>query len=149
MELYRLRRAMSQLELERRRWLRGYFQTLGIPLGQGQPRILDCLLREGPLSQRQLAQLCGIDDSTLSRSVDRLAQAGLVRREADPACRRSLLLHLTEEGAGTARRIAAAFAREDEVLFRGIAPEEAGRLAALLDAMRENLGREPFQGEEP
>ena len=140
-----LRLAIARLELERRRWLREYFQSLGIPLGQGQPRILDCLLRKGPLSQRQLAQLCGIDDSTLSRSVDRLARAGLVRREADPTCRRSLLLHLTEAGREAAGRVSSAFARQEEVLLRGIERTEARRMTELLALMRENLLREPFR----
>ena len=144
MEHYLLRRAMAQLDLEWRRWLRGYFQTLGIPLGQGQPRILNCLFLEGPLSQRQLALLCGIDDSTMSRSIDRLAEAELVRREPDPACRRSLLIHLTEEGRQAAEKITAAFDREDEVLLRGISPGQTAQLAALLEIMRENLLREPF-----
>ena len=144
MEKYLLRRAVARLELERRRWLRGYFQSLGIPLGQGQLRILESLLREGPLSQRQLAQLCGIDDSTMSRSVDRLVQAELVRREAAPGCRRSLRICLTEAGRQAAEQVAAAFAREDEVLLRGIGLEEAARTAALLEVMRENLLREPF-----
>ena len=55
MEKRELRWAVIRLEYVRRRCLRGYFQTLGIPLGQGQPRVLERLLFQGAMSQRQLS----------------------------------------------------------------------------------------------
>ena len=139
MESYQLRYAVARLEFERRRWLRAYFQSLGIPLGQGQPRTLECLLRFGPQSQRQLADFCGIDGSTMSRSVDRLAAAGLVSRQEDPASRRSQQICLTAEGRAVAEKVSEAFANEDAVLCRGISREELERLTEQLEEMRRRL----------
>ena len=62
-----LRLAVARLENEKRRLLRKEFLQLDIPLGQGQPRLLECLLRTGPRTQRELAKAYGISRSYVSR----------------------------------------------------------------------------------
>ena len=49
-----------------------------------QAATLETLLREGPLRLGSLGRRLGVTPSTLSRNVERLEAAGLVRREADP-----------------------------------------------------------------
>ena len=44
----------------------------------------DALAAAGPLRLGALGQRLGVQASTLTRNVDRLVQAGLVRRESDP-----------------------------------------------------------------
>lgn len=139
MEPRDLRLAISRLESERRRYLRREFQQLAIPLGQGQPRILEQLLRSGPQSQRELGEICGIDSSTLSRSLDRLAAAGLVTRTQDPACRRCQKVALTPEGQEAARRVTALFAREDAFLCAQLTEEELNQLTGLLTRLQAAL----------
>lgn len=138
--------AVARLEYERRRYLRGYFQTLGIPLGQGQPRILAYLLRAGVSSQKGLSDACGVDESTLSRCIDRLADAGLVVRAAAPDCRRATQVSLTEKGKDAAEKISAAFRHENDLLraaLGGRSEDEALTvLAALTDALR---AAEPYE----
>ncbi len=145
MEYYCLRYAVARWELERRRWLRSYFQSLGIPLGQGQPRTLECLFRFGPQTQRQLAEFCGIDGSTMSRSLDRLTEAGLVCRREDPGSRRSIQVYLTDRGQEMAEKVAEAFAEEDRLVCQGTSEGELLRAVALLEEMRERLRKNPLQ----
>lgn len=135
--------AVARLEYERRRYLRSYFQSLGIPLGQGQPRILAYLLKEGPRSQKGLSEACGVDESTLSRCIDRLAEAGLVVRAAAPGCRRSSEISLTEKGTLAAEQLSAAFEHEDRVLSAALGGHSREEVLSLLEGMAGALRNAP------
>lgn len=141
--------AVARLEYERRRYLRSYFQSLGIPLGQGQPRVLAYLLEAGASSQKGLSQVCGVDESTLSRSIDRLAEAGLVVRTAAPGSRRSLEITLTEKGKSTAEQLTAAFRHEDGLLSAALDGHTREEVISLLTAMTRALrSAPPYRPEE-
>jgi DNA-binding MarR family transcriptional regulator len=58
----------------------------------------------GPLTQRQLSDRLMTDAPYTSVIVDDLEQRGLVRREANPADRRSKLVRITPAGRAVARR---------------------------------------------
>ena len=135
--------AVARLEYERRRYLRSYFQTLGIPLGQGQPRILAHLLRAGTSTQKGLSEACGIDESTLSRSIDRLTEAGLVIRAAAPGCRRSLEISLTQQGKQAAEKLSAAFRHEDHLLTNALGEQNREEMIMRLEAMAQALRTAP------
>ena len=78
--------ALRRLDFVRRRALRPRLLALGLTLGEGQPRILNRLLRRGvPMTQRELADACWLDTATLSRTLDRMEAAGLLPLPA-PAC---------------------------------------------------------------
>lgn len=131
--------AIARLEYERRRYLRSYFQTLGIPLGQGQPRILAYLLRTGASSQKGLSGACGVDESTLSRCIDRLADAGLVVRSVSPDCRRSTQVSLTEHGKIAAEKISAAFRHENNVMISALGGQDGEAVLAMFAALTDAL----------
>src|SRR5262245_22596583 len=63
------------------------------------------LMHTGPMRVRDLAATKGLDASTISRQVAQLVDAGLVRREPDPADRRAWLLVLTDGGRGACRHL--------------------------------------------
>jgi len=54
--------------------------------------------RAGELSVNELAELLNLDKSTASRSIDNLANNGLVLREPDPNDRRYVSVRLSERG---------------------------------------------------
>lgn len=135
--------AVARLEYERRRYLRSYFQSLGIPLGQGQPRVLSYLLEVGSSSQKGLSEACGVDESTLSRSIDRLEEAGLVVRAAVPGRRRSLEITLTEQGKKAAEKLTTAFRHEDHLLTNALGDRSREEMLSLLDAMTQALRTAP------
>jgi DNA-binding MarR family transcriptional regulator len=71
-----------------------------------------------PLPARDLAELLACDRSNITALVDRLEDAGLVRRQVDLADRRIKTLVVTDAGRQVQRQIREAFAGCDEVLSR-------------------------------
>lgn len=134
-----IRETLLHLELMRRRILRPYFTKLGLTLGQGQPRILDCLLSHENITQKELADTCWLDTTTLSRVLDHMENAGLIRRNQHPDCRRSYQISLTEQGKEKALEVRRGFAAVDEQIWKGFELEEMGQLLALLKRIEKNL----------
>lgn len=64
------------------------------------PKQLHLLMEIGSQIYRHgdLAGILGVDPSTLTRTLDPLAKAGLVDRQANPENRREVLIQLTEKG---------------------------------------------------
>ncbi|MDR3564145.1 MAG: MarR family transcriptional regulator [Negativicutes bacterium] len=54
--------------------------------------------RAGSMSLNVLADILGLDKSTVSRSVEKLVSDGIIVRDTDPEDRRYLTLHLSEKG---------------------------------------------------
>jgi DNA-binding MarR family transcriptional regulator len=61
-------------------------------------------LLSGPLSQRELSAMLMTDAPYTTVMVDDLEQRGLVRREVNPADRRSKLVRITQAGRAVARK---------------------------------------------
>ncbi|MFT3862321.1 MarR family winged helix-turn-helix transcriptional regulator [Micropruina sp.] len=101
--------------------------------------VLARLGRSGWLRPGDLAQLEGLDQSTLSRRIAGLAERGLVERQSDPGDRRAHLLRLTEAGlaafeAEQARRVRLV----TDAVTQWPAPELA-ELVRLLHELNESL----------
>lgn len=64
------------------------------------PKQLHLLMEIGSQTYRHgdLAGILGVDPSTLTRTLDPLAKAGLVDRQPNPDNRREVLIKLTEKG---------------------------------------------------
>ncbi|PZS29336.1 MAG: MarR family transcriptional regulator [Pseudonocardiales bacterium] len=102
--------------------------------------LLSTLTEAGPLRANDLAELFGVDKSSISRQVQRLERLGLLERRHDDSDRRALLLGATPEGR---RRLAAAAdARRLRFRARLGAWNEADvtHLAALLRRLNAALG---------
>ena len=112
---------------------------MGLTVGQGQPRILKELLTKGAMTQRELADACMLDVTTMSRTLDRLEQAGLIVRESHPGCRRSWLISLTEEGKNKAEQVCVIFSRADEIFCSGISDEELEQMCATMQKIEKNI----------
>lgn len=74
------------------------FTEKGFDITVDQWAVLKALYETEQLSQKDLARRCGKDQPTLTRIVDILLKKGLAERIIDETDRRSLYLHLTEEG---------------------------------------------------
>jgi DNA-binding MarR family transcriptional regulator len=89
------------------------------------------------LRQRDLARSVVLTRSGISRLVDRLEAAGLVRREPNPADRRGDLIALTESGHAAVRRTWPVYARGIADHFaRHVGTDEALVLTAALERVR-------------
>ena len=85
------------------------------------------------LRMHELARAVVLSRSGLSRLVDRLESAGLLRREPDPTDRRGSFAVLTEEGAAMRKRMWPVYARGIAEHFgRHLADEEVKTLTEAL-----------------
>ncbi|MEZ0111844.1 DNA-binding MarR family transcriptional regulator [Catenulispora sp. EB89] len=94
--------------------------------------VLSGLARTGPRNAADLAAVIGLDRSGVSRHASRLEAAGLIRREADPADRRSVLLVLTDDGAAAVDTMRGRFAERVASALSAWPPGEAEAFARGL-----------------
>jgi DNA-binding MarR family transcriptional regulator len=116
-------------------------RSFGVSRAQWQ--VLFALSRNEGVNQTGLADYLEVETITLCRMVDRLADAGLVERRADPADRRAWRLHLTAAAHPLLDQLKAL---GDDVVAEGVAGIDAARLdttVAALTAMRSNLSCRP------
>ena len=108
---------------------------------RAQWRVVAVLAREPGSKQIALAERLDMEPITLSRIIDKLEQADLVRRVADPTDRRAWRLELTDKACPLHAQL---MTLAGEVLldaFAGFAPEEIDQARALLARIRANLVR--------
>ncbi len=71
-------------------------------LGPTEGHLVTYLRSYAPASVGELVRVFGIKQSTFTSILDRLERGGLIRRELNPADRRSFLIHITDEGRAQA-----------------------------------------------
>ena len=103
--------------------------------------VLSGLARTGPRSAADLAAEVGLDRSGITRRASRLAAAGLVRREPDPADRRATLLSLTDEGE---RAVETLRQRLADRITAGLASWPADEAKAFAGHLRRFIADGPF-----
>ena len=111
----------------------------GLGVSRAQWQVLFALSRTEGINQAGLAEALDVETITVGRMVDRLADAGLVERRADPADRRAWRLHLTDRAhpiLAELRLIADQMMRE---MLEGLDDVEQAALQALLERVRANL----------
>ena len=103
--------------------------------GLGRPEfdVLATLRRSGGrLSPGRLAAAMMLSSGGTTARLDRLEQAGLVARSADPDDRRGVLVALTERGAELVDGAVTAGLRRQQELLAHLTPAQQDRLSALL-----------------
>ncbi len=139
MEREDVRNAFFRVELLRRKLVRPYIMDIGLTVGQGQPRILKELRERGVMTQKELADICILDVATMSRTLDRLEQSGLIKRENNPESRRSWNISLTQDGEEMADKAIEIFNMTDEIFCKGITEEELNTLCEISSKIENNI----------
>lgn len=113
--------------------LRPVFAEAG--LSDGEFDVLAALRRAGSpysLSAGDLAASTMVTSGAITKRVDRLVQAGLARREIDPADGRGRLVSLTDEGLELIDDLFPRHLANEQRLLAGLGELERTRLASLL-----------------
>jgi DNA-binding MarR family transcriptional regulator len=100
------------------------------------------------IDQATLAGLIAYDRTTITGVVDRLAQKGLLVREASSRDRRARELQITDEGRRTLRAITPAVEAAQRTMLRGLTEKEVAELMRLLRkaiAAGNELSRAPLR----
>ncbi|WAC23705.1 MarR family winged helix-turn-helix transcriptional regulator [Blastomonas sp. SL216] len=122
-----------------RRTLDGNIRDLGMTSLQW--RTVARLRREPGMRQSELADLLEVEPITLSRMIDRLADAGMVCRKPDPNDRRAWNLYLTDKTDGLIRQLEIEAKRVEDRALGGLNEAEREQLAGLVERVRANLSR--------
>lgn len=123
------------------RLLRRRFDTRarGLGVSRAQWQVLFVLSRTEGINQAGLAEALDVETITVGRMVDRLAEAGLVERRADPADRRAWRLHLTARAHPILAELRVVADQVMKETMGGIDADGAVQLAMLLGQVRANL----------
>ena len=134
-----LREILFQIELLKRRKVQRFLLDIGLTPGQGQARILVYLSSHSSVTQKEIADRCMLDVTTMSRVLNKLEEMGLISRQRDPGCRRAYQIGLTEAGQQKAEEVNRGFERLEEMLCRELSEEEIGSLTTGLKKVKESL----------
>ncbi|RMC30815.1 MarR family winged helix-turn-helix transcriptional regulator [Paracoccus alkanivorans] len=105
-------------------------------------RVLACLSDCDGQSVTELARLAQMEQSRLTRVIERMDNRGHVTRKRCRDDRRKVHVWLTGQGAGIARDLVArARAHETEFIESCLSPAEGRRLKALLVKLIERAGK--------
>lgn len=138
----KFRETLYQIELLKRKKVQKFLLDIGLTPGQGQARILIFLSVHSPVSQREIADACLLDVTTMSRTLDKMERQGLLRRERDPECRRAYRVELTGEGCRKAEEVKKGFRCLEDIMCSEVSDEELEELIRGLEKIRENLRRD-------
>lgn len=105
--------------------------------------VLAALRRSGApyeLAPAELSRTLLLTSGGLTKRVDRLHRAGLVKRTPDPEDGRGLLVSLTERGNETLNQAMTAHIRNEDKALAALTPEEGDQLAGLLRTLLLSYG---------
>ena len=97
------------------------------------------LSHEDGVSQLHLTRLTHLKAPTVSVTLRKMEEEGLVVREGDPDDRRAVRVLLTERGRAHNARVFACLHELDALLMEGFDEAEREQLKAFLLRMRENI----------
>jgi DNA-binding MarR family transcriptional regulator len=106
----------------------------------GSAGVLTLLSRHGDMRMSRLAELLAVDISVTSRHVAHVAARGWIERSADPADKRSRILHLTDTGQELIEELSR---RSTEMLAERLSDwseEEVCLLTQLMTRLRDSFG---------
>ena len=112
----------------------------GIEFNSAQGRILFVLWERDGIPITELAQATMLSKSTLTSMLDRLEEAGHLRREPSPGDRRVTLITLTERNRQLRDRYDQVSGEMTELFYGGFSPGEVTSFEDYLRRILENLG---------
>lgn len=96
-------------------------------------KCLDITSRIGPVTAGQLAEYTGLSTGAITGLVDRLEQAGFVKRQSDPKDRRKVLIQAVSMRGAEVGKLFESLARSMGALISTYPPDQA---ELILDFMR-------------
>jgi DNA-binding MarR family transcriptional regulator len=126
-------------EIERAVWLQTKSEALCCGVTMAQCHAIMEIGEAGELNLKDLSARLGLDNSTLSRTVESLVQDGLAKRTISKEDRRAAVIRLNEKGRAARDRINKTWNRICRDMFRGIPREKHAQLIESLSMVAELL----------
>ena len=105
----------------------------------GQEMLLKCLWNQDGLSQKEIADLMGIQAATATLMVIRMERSGFVVRKTDPEDQRVSLVYLTDLGRSLQSAVEEGWIAIEQQILEGFSLEERLLLRRYLEQIYKNL----------
>lgn len=96
---------------------------------------LMCLWEEEGVTQSEISAKSKVENSTTTRTLDKLEALGLVERRADPKSRRSFRIYLTEQGRDIKTRVSPLPMAVNKEMLSSLDEKEQAEMIRLLQKM--------------
>ncbi|MEU0031109.1 MarR family winged helix-turn-helix transcriptional regulator [Streptomyces sp. NPDC006335] len=117
-------------------------------LHPGQELLLMQLLDRDGQTQSELLESVGLDHSTVSKSLRRMQDAGLLVREPAEHDRRVMVVHLTDKGRALREPIAAMWRALEETSARDLSAQQAESFVRIAYAIADAINSSALPQEE-
>jgi DNA-binding MarR family transcriptional regulator len=111
--------------------------TRGLGVNPVEGHVLTYLRSYSPTSIGELVRVFGIKQSTFTSLLDRLEEAGLIRRELNPEDRRSFLIHISPGGVKLAERLNRRLEALEAEIRQHVSPRDVKGFHAVMRAVEE------------
>ncbi|WP_406171929.1 MarR family winged helix-turn-helix transcriptional regulator [Streptomyces canus] len=138
--------AIFQLARAHRAYAAAMLREMDVHLGQ-ELLLMQLLDRDGQ-TQSELLESVGLDHSTVSKSLRRMQEAGLLIREPAAHDRRVLMVHLTDKGRGMREPLAAMWRALEETSARDLSAQQAESFVRTAHAMADAISSPAVPREE-
>ncbi|MER5917339.1 MarR family winged helix-turn-helix transcriptional regulator [Streptomyces sp. NPDC001982] len=112
-----------------------------IGLHPGQELVMMHLWELGPQRQTDLVRLLNSDAATMTRTVQRLEQAGFVRRRPSPTDKRAALIEPTAASHALRREVEQIWSELEDLVTAGLSPDERTAALLTLERLEQNLAQ--------
>ncbi|WP_327694680.1 MarR family winged helix-turn-helix transcriptional regulator [Streptomyces sp. NBC_00459] len=114
----------------------------------GQELLLMHLLDRDGQTQSELLESVGLDHSTVSKSLRRMQDAGLLLREPAQHDRRVMVVHLTDKGRAMREPLAAMWRTLEETSARNLTAQQAESFVRTAHAIADAINSHTLPQEE-
>ncbi|MGW0394897.1 MarR family winged helix-turn-helix transcriptional regulator [Streptomyces sp. NPDC003042] len=135
-------------ELARAHRARAAAMLREMDLHPGQELLLMHLLDRDGQTQSELLESVGLDHSTVSKSLRRMQDAGLLIREPAEHDRRVMVVHLTDKGRAMREPLAAMWRALEETSARNLSAQQAESFVRTAYAIADAINSRPLPREE-
>ena len=123
---------LSKVEHKIKNYMKEKIKERSIQISAGQSGILFLLRRSNNLKMSELSKLLQIDNSAITRLIDRLEKNELVTREMNPVDRRQYLISITVKGKQAIDIVGEIANRTNEKIKEGFTEEEISVFLRVL-----------------
>ena len=113
-----------------------------VDIPRGQAGLLCVVAKQDGLTQTEIADQLSVQGATVTNMLQRLEEAGLVRRQRDPEDNRLVRVYMTEAGRSKESSINEQFGSMQELIFKGISEKERLTLRRWLQQIVMNITEE-------
>ncbi len=125
---------LSKAEHKIKNYMKKKIKEKNIQISAGQSGVLFMLRQEKNLKMSELSKLLQIDNSAITRLIDRLEKNEMVKREMNPTDRRQYLISITEKGKKGIDIVGEIAMQTNEKIKEGFSEEDISVFIRVLRA---------------